>query len=222
MRACSLKILNFRGIKSATILFPPHCVLIGDNNTGKTTILEALNLALGPDRPSGRALIDEHDFFRGNYRSKLASLTVEETAVSEDDGVPDQPVEESTDKPPQIEIEVVLIDLDAEQKGEFSDYIEFWDKTANTLHDRPPMSDVDASHITEALRVTFHGCYDKDEDDFEAKTYFTRSLDEDDNPELFSRKHKQICGFLYMRSLRTGARALRLGAGQSARHHPTH
>ena len=213
MRACRLKISNFRGVKSATILLPQYGVLIGDNNTGKTTILEALNLALGPDRLSGRGIIDEHDFFRGNYLPKPAVLSADDAEAPEDDGVIDHPVEEAVDERPMIEIEVVIVDLSDEQKGEFADYIEFWDETTNTLHVGQPPAGIDASHITEALRVTFRGWYDGDEDDFEAKTYFTRSLNEDDYPEPFSRKHKQICGFLYLRSLRTGTRALSLERG---------
>ncbi len=51
----------------ATVLLPRHAVLIGDNNTGKTTLLEALDLVLGPDRLNRQPPIDEHDFFRGNY-----------------------------------------------------------------------------------------------------------------------------------------------------------
>ena len=213
MRACYLKISNFRGIKSATILFPRHGVLIGDNNTGKTTILEALNLALGPDRISGRGSIDEHDFFRGNYLPRPTGPSTEEVEASEDDGVADNPVEESADELPMIEIEVVIVDLTDEQRAEFMDYIEYWNETAKTIVDGPPPSDVDAPDVTEALRVTFRGWYDEDEDDFEAKTYFTRSLSEGERPEPFSRKHKQICGFLYLRSLRTGTRALSLERG---------
>jgi predicted ATP-dependent endonuclease of OLD family len=45
MRICRIRISNFRGIREATLLLPTHAVLIGDNNTGKTTILEALDLA---------------------------------------------------------------------------------------------------------------------------------------------------------------------------------
>lgn len=72
---------------------------------------------------------------------------------------------------------------------------------------------MDAATITEALRITFHGWYDAEEDDFEGKTFFTRSLAESERPEPFSRKHKQVCGFLYLRSLRTGSRALSLERG---------
>ncbi len=62
-----LQVSNFRGIKKATLLFPDHVVLIGDNNTGKSTVLEAIDLVLGPDRLSHRSPIDEHDFHIGRY-----------------------------------------------------------------------------------------------------------------------------------------------------------
>ena len=65
VRACRVKITNFRGIQSATLLLPKHGVLIGDNNTGKTTIFEALDLVLGVDRLNRQPAVDEHDFFRG-------------------------------------------------------------------------------------------------------------------------------------------------------------
>ena len=65
---------------------------------------------------------------------------------------------------------------------------------------------VHPAQISEALRITFHGWYDEEEDDFEGRTFFTRSLTEGERPEQFSRKHKQVCGFLYLRSHRTGSR----------------
>ena len=210
MRAARVKIDNFRGIKQATIFLPKHGVLIGDNNTGKTTILEALDLVLGPDRLNRQPPIDEHDFFRGAYTVKPAALAIEAA-----DGSPaPQAVEVDVALPPsRIAIEVTVTGLTEEQKGKFGDYIEFWDSVADTLYDEPNPAGVDAADITEALRVTFHGWYDAEEDDFDGKTYFTRSLTEGDKPELFSRKHKQLCGFLYLRSIRTGSRALSLERG---------
>ena len=67
MKLSRLQVSNFRGIKKATLLFPNHVVLIGDNNTGKSTVLEAIDLVLGPDRLSRRSPIDEHDFHIGRY-----------------------------------------------------------------------------------------------------------------------------------------------------------
>lgn len=219
MRACRIDIKNFRGIKRAMILLPKHGVLIGDNNTGKTTILEALDLVLGPDRLNRQPPIDEHDFFRGEYTVKPAAAQAEGEAEGDADvavaGGAAQAAngEEVAAETPKIEIEVTVADLTEEQKGTFGDYIEFWDSSTDTFYNQPNPAGVDPVHITEALRITFHGWYDEEEDDFEGRTYFTRSLTEGDQPEQFSKRHKQVCGFLYLRSLRTGSRALSLERG---------
>ena len=219
MRVCRLKIENFRGIKAATVLLPTHAVLIGDNNTGKTTILEAIDLALGPDRLNRQPPIDEHDFFQGNYINVAVDGAA---AAAEGDATTEQAVTEAEtaeiegageSEPPRIEIEVAIADLSDEQKAKFGDYVEFWDSANDAFYDESNPEGVDAENIIEALRITFRGWYDPEEDDFEGRTYFTRSLTEAESPEYFSRKHKQICGFLYLRSLRTGSRALSLERG---------
>jgi putative ATP-dependent endonuclease of OLD family len=227
MQISRLTIKNFRGIQSASIRFPKHSVLIGDNNTGKTTILEAIDLTLGPDRLNRTPPIDEHDFYQGKYIATAAAAegggggqpeAVVEAANAGDAVAGAAPaaaqgVEDAGVKPPRIEVEVTVTDLSEEQKARFGDYIEFWDTANDTFYEQPNPAGVDAASITEALRVTFIGCYDPEEDDFEGKTYFTRSLSEGDNPDGFSKKDKQICGFLYLRSLRTGSRALSLERG---------
>lgn len=50
MKVTKLTIANFRGIKSAEILLNGNSVFVGDNNSGKSTIFEALDLVMGPDR----------------------------------------------------------------------------------------------------------------------------------------------------------------------------
>ena len=50
MRISRIKIGNFRGVKSAELLFPQYAALVGDNNCGKSTVLEAIDLCLGPER----------------------------------------------------------------------------------------------------------------------------------------------------------------------------
>ena len=224
MKVSRVGIRNFRGINSATILLPNHAVLIGDNNTGKTTILEAIDLVLGPDRLNRRPPIDEHDFFQGKYTVAAAEPAVADGIAAKapaiaDDGVADADGADAKlgdsggDEAPRIEIEVTIADLTEEQKGRFGDYTEFWNTATDTFYDQPNPAGVDAATITEALRVSFHGWYDPEEDDFEGRTYFTRSLSEGDTPVGFSKKDKQICGFLYLRSLRTGSRALSLERG---------
>lgn len=214
MRICRLKVRNFRGIKFAKIYLPNHCVLIGDNNTGKTTILEAVDLTLGPDRLNRRPPIDEHDFFQGKYIAGKVAENGGQPFVESEDGQGDAVgAEDSDPEPPNIEVEVTISDLTDEQKGKFGDYVEFWDTATDTFYEEPNPAGVDAASIAEALRVTFLGRYDPDEDDFEGKTYFSRSLSEGDTPVEFYKKHKQVCGFLYLRSLRTGSRALSLERG---------
>lgn len=216
MHAARIKIKNFRGIKSATLLLPKHSVLIGDNNIGKTTVLEALDLVLGPDRLNRQPAIDEHDFFRGIYTLKASNILDEGKANSTEEAQPPEPKETEADErheEPRIEIEVTVADLTEEQKGIFGDYIEFWDTVSGYFYEEPNPEGIDTTIITEALRITFHGWYDNEEDDFEGKTYFTRSLTEGDKPEPFSKKHKQLCGFLYLRTIRTGSRALSLERG---------
>ncbi len=55
------------GIKSAELIFDAHTLFVGVNNVGKSTICEALDLALGADRLNGVAPIDEFDFYNANY-----------------------------------------------------------------------------------------------------------------------------------------------------------
>ncbi len=213
MRVCRLTISNFRGIQSATLLLPKHGVLIGDNNTGKTTLFEALDLVLGVDRLNRQPAVDEHDFYRGKYR--LPPPHVPDAAAGPDGGATPANAEPAaaSDTAPRIEIEVTVGDLNEEQKAQFGNFVEFWDSSTDTFYEGPTPDAVDPAHIAEALRLTFHGWYDEDEDDFEGRTYYSRSLTEDERPEQFTRRHKQICGFLYLRSHRTGSRALSLERG---------
>jgi len=211
MRVHSLSVTNFRGIKSATICLPAHAVLIGDNNTGKSSVLEAIDLVLGPDRLSRRPPVDEHDFFEGRY---LAPATA--VAEADHDGQP--PVEAAGNPladsvPPRIEIEVTITDLSEEQLARFGGRIEWLNTADGTLFVEANPAGIDAAAVVAALRVTFIGQYDPDDDDFTGATYFTRSLTEDDTPTPFRKTDKQHCGFLFLRSLRTGSRALSLEHG---------
>lgn len=61
MRVHTIEIEGFRGIKSGKVTFGDFTVLIGPNNSGKTTIIESLALLFGRDRLV-RSLT-EHDFY---------------------------------------------------------------------------------------------------------------------------------------------------------------
>ncbi len=198
MKIYSISINNFRGIRSAKLVLPDHAVLIGDNNTGKSTVLEAIDLVLGPDRLSRRPPVDEHDFYQGKYRAGV---------IDGEDGTGELV------EAPKISIEVMITNLSMEQQARFGGHVDWLNTSTGDLYDAPDPTGVDAANIAVALRVTFIGEYDAEEDDFVGATYFTRSLAEEEKPTPFTKKEKQHCGFLFLRSLRTGSRALSLEHG---------
>lgn len=64
MKLSKLDISNFRGIKQASFYLGEHNVLLGQNNSGKSAVMDAIGLLLGRDRLA-RSLGD-YDFFGGN------------------------------------------------------------------------------------------------------------------------------------------------------------
>src|SRR3989338_3348353 len=64
MKISKLSISNFRCIKDQTFNSKEFSIFIGDNATGKTSIIEAVNYALSPYFLSGR--IKHTDFYAGS------------------------------------------------------------------------------------------------------------------------------------------------------------
>ena len=74
--------------------------------------------------------------------------------------------------------------------------------------------DVDNDDVVPALRIKFEGAYDIEEDEFRAETYFASPpVDEEERRARVTRPAKRQFGFIYLRALRTGARALSLERG---------
>jgi Predicted ATP-dependent endonuclease of the OLD family len=66
MRLRELKIRNFRKIEDLVITFPRGlCVIVGENNAGKTAIVDALRLMLLPSRDFDALRLNEDDFRTG-------------------------------------------------------------------------------------------------------------------------------------------------------------
>lgn len=190
MKICKLEINNFRGVKKGVLYFNNHNLLVGKNNIGKSTICEALDLVLGPDRLSRMNAIDEYDFYNGEYLSESGEN-------------------------PKILIEAYLIDLSEELKSIFGSHLTFWHKKEERLLKVGEIDEVDDLFVEECLHLKFIGNYDLEEDEFIAKTYYsdtTGNNDEDDLVEIYKSK-KRLIGFLYLRALRTGRRALSLERG---------
>ena len=202
MKVRQLGIQNFRGVSIGRVRFNDNTLLVGGNNVGKSTVCEALDLVLGPERLYRRPVVDEHDFCLGQYL--------------EDDG-----------SSREIRIDVVLIDLSGEALRQFGQHIRRWDDKAFEFMDEEQggADRADAEGVVWALPLIFLGRYDSDEDDFVGDTFFNHpvpvpdDLDEEELARLgqgrapFMGSHKRLCGFIFLRTLRTGPRALSLQRG---------
>lgn len=194
MKVVRLGISNFRGIKSAELFFEGHTLLIGANNVGKSTVCEALDLALGPDRLSRVSPVDEFDFYNAKYLEPPR------------DGQPVTPI--------PLRIEVVLIELSDGVSNKCSSHREFWHVAERRLLKEGEAELARAPISVPCLRLETIGRYNPEEDEFEAKTYFSHSPDEDEGHlREVPRATKREFGFLYLRALRTGSRALSLERG---------
>lgn len=70
MRIARVYIENYRSIKELDFEPGPYCVLIGENNSGKSNILRALSIALGETWPTERAFSEE-DFYDQDTTSDI-------------------------------------------------------------------------------------------------------------------------------------------------------
>lgn len=190
MRIVRVHIENFRGIRLADVHFGGTTVLLGDNNTGKSTVFEAIELAIGADRLARAQAIDEHDFHGGDYRP-----------VGNRPGT-------------RIVVEVVVAGLDEQLRTKFRANLEFWRQADQKLLGAGEAGLAAQAEIEAAVRIRFEGVYDADGDEFTAKTWFAVPRQDDGTPISECRSgDKREFGFLHLRALRTGHRALSMERG---------
>lgn len=201
MRISTVEIENFRGVKTGRVTFPEHALLIGPNNVGKSTVLEALDLALGPDRLSGPSTIDEHDFHLGRYVAEASSVSPTDGAGGD------------TAKAPEIKITVTLSGLSAEDLTRFRARVEVWNSAEGRVFSPEEAVSLTPTLANYVLRVQFRGWYESEEDEFKAETVFVNAQREDGSFDTFGKVDKRRIGFLYLRALRTARRAASLQRG---------
>jgi putative ATP-dependent endonuclease of OLD family len=190
LQVTRLTIQNFRGIESAELFFTGHTLLVGGNNVGKSTICEALDLVLGPDRLSRTPPVEEFDFRNARYLA------------------------DDKKTPVPILIEVVLTSLTQGIQDECgATCLELWDKKAQMLLGQGDLRKADHPDVEWCLRLITKAWYDVEDDQFVAQTVFGRGMDGEGNPRAVKSKVKREIGFLYLRTIRTGSRALSLERG---------
>lgn len=198
MRVRRIRLGHFRGVRSGTVLLEGNALLVGSNSVGKSTVCEALDLVLGPERMFRRPVVDEYDFYAARYQ--------------ETDGIL-----------PEVCVEVVLTDLTPEALRRFRSHLRRW-STPRRDFAEPASDGVENTEDDWCLPVVFLGRFNPAEDDFEGGTFFAHPeqvADDvtEESPGLgatlkpFTREDKRLCGFLYLRPNRTGSRALSFQRG---------
>jgi putative ATP-dependent endonuclease of OLD family len=226
LRVRRVRIDNFRGVRAGTVLLDGHTLLVGGNSVGKSTVCEALDLVLGPERMFRRPVVDEYDFHAARYmaapeRELQVVGAPDETAGGEDATAT---AAASPAQAPEITIEVVLLDLPDRAIRRFGGHLRKWNAGTNDFADAEPGTLDQADTHEWCLPLIFSGRFNPAEDDFEGGTFFAHPepVTDDlagDSQELgggrrsFSRDDKRHCGYLYLRPNRTGSRALSFQRG---------
>jgi putative ATP-dependent endonuclease of OLD family len=188
MKVSRLSLKNFRNIKNADLNFDGHTLLVGANNVGKSTICEALELALGPDRQSS-PVVEEFDFYNAAYLDE-------------------------NEEPIDIRIEILLTDVTPTVEKVCGNHLERWDPTSRRILTQGDIDQVDGLAFVWCLRLLTIARYNKEEDEFVATTHYAKDYNpEDEEDSHVPRTIKRNFGFLYLRALRTGSRALSLERG---------
>ena len=227
MKVRRVAMLRFRGVLAGTVHFDGNALLVGSNSVGKSTVCEALDLVLGPERMFRRPVIDEYDFYAAHYQ--------------DDDGTA-----------ADVRIEVVLTELAPEALRRFRSHLRRWSAADRDFVTAPVAAASEAALAQAAvnegatvvageaiaaesppavpepgewcLPLVFIGRFNVAEDDFEGATFFAHPVPvvDDlagdtavlgDGLRPFTRDDKRLCGFLYLRPNRTGNRALSFQRG---------
>ena len=143
MHVARLKISGFRGVRSADIVLGRHTVLVGPNNSGKTTVIEALALLFGRDRLVRR--LTEHDF-HCSAPDETARIVCIATVTG---FTPNDPHHHSSWFSPERGVE------------------KWFDPKAKTLSAAP-----DAQHTDLAVQIGFAARFDLDELEAETLRFF--------------------------------------------------
>jgi predicted ATP-dependent endonuclease of OLD family len=188
MYLAQLTISNFRGIKNANINLSGHTILLGNNNSGKSTIIDAIGLLLGKETLVRN--INDFDFFGGNPQpDDRILLKGALTGFSSDN-------------------ETEHAEWFNDNRGGIA---KWFDPLTNTIHTEQN----EGSTLKLAVELGFAARFDKDDLEFETKRYFYLSdVDPFDDASVVSipKSLTKKIGFFLIPSKRNWERIISFGS----------
>src|SRR5690606_20960741 len=116
--------------------------------------------------------------------------------------------------PNPIEIEVLLTNVTPTVEKSCGNYLERWNPKTLQILGEGEIDNVDTEGFQWCLRLLAIARYNPEEGEFEAATYYATKYDpENEDDSRVPRTVRRCFGFLYLRALRTGSRALSLERG---------
>lgn len=184
MRVAKLEIRNFQGVGSAELIFDDKLIAADPLSMLVSTLYDALDIVLGPDRMGQYPAVEELDFY-----------DVEQLARQ---GRSPQP----------LLIEVTLIDLTAEIQQACFEHLEFWSPQLHCLVQVPGQPPYTSSAVR-CLRLRMMAAYNPVDAQCDADTYFPHGArSADGKPLRVDTQIKHMLGPLYRSVLRSGAQAM--------------
>lgn len=128
-------------------------------------------MLFGPDRQSQFPVVQEYDFYNAAYL--------------DDKG-----------EPIEIHIEVLLTDVTTTVEKTCGNYLERWDPAKRRILANGELDQVDDVGLVWCLRLLTIARYNKEDDEFEAATYYAKAYDpEGEDNSRVSRTIKRTFGF---------------------------
>ncbi len=141
MRLQRVAVSNFRGFKHLEVTLEPTTVLVGENNTGKTSLLDAIRLCLS--RPASRRepLLDEYDFYLDDPKAEPTKVEMRISLEFGEDAADEWPAEVIQQLPDVVVVDDaglrhVRLRLTASYDSSAADYStewEFLDSAGNSM-----------------------------------------------------------------------------------------